>query len=240
MSTCYNKDLLFIHIPKCAGTTLYHRWPKRGTERGWLLRVLKEKPSLVVTPVTPHSSTQLAKALSGLKRNVNSFEKIVAIIRNPYDQQVSSYHWREQQYGCRQPTFIEYIHSNDSKNVSQEQWVKYNSYYLCWITDKDGKIPNNLEIIRFESLATELPKAIAPWCKEEHVAEWYRNGGKAHIPKDNTSEHKPYWEYYDTPETAEAVERCFAWAFKYYYDKFVWVDGKPTVIQTTTTLEVGA
>jgi hypothetical protein len=84
---CYNDEILFLHIPKCAGTSV----------KRWLFDNLDGMRGQ--NPVYPdaadggfpigHIPLKDVERYSG--RAPESFKSIIAIIRNPYDQQLSQY-----------------------------------------------------------------------------------------------------------------------------------------------------
>lgn len=77
---CYNDNLLFIHIPKCAG---------------WSVKTyLKEHVPGMLMPddeesKLPIGHVRLADIEHYTGRSPKSFKRIFAVIRNPYEQQVS-------------------------------------------------------------------------------------------------------------------------------------------------------
>jgi len=89
----YNDDVLFIHIPKTGGWSV----------KNWMIANLpgvlcpdpnnKEKTEKSKLPIGHIPLSDIAR-LTG--RDLDSWQKIIGIIRNPYDQQVSQWNfWRD-------------------------------------------------------------------------------------------------------------------------------------------------
>ena len=77
---CYNDDLLFIHIPKCAG------WSVKNWLRDHLPNVLMPDDPRSKLPI---GHVRLADIERFTGRPPESFKLILAIVRNPYVQQLS-------------------------------------------------------------------------------------------------------------------------------------------------------
>lgn len=88
-----NKSVLFIHIPKCGGSTFEKTikdmgWRELFSFRGLHLSKLK---FMKCTPQHMH-----AEILDQIV-NKDQFTKIVAIVRNPFDRLISEYFWQLKQ-----------------------------------------------------------------------------------------------------------------------------------------------
>lgn len=80
---CYSPFLkyVFIHIPKCAGSSIHRALSVLHTQRSWRV----EKPKY-------HKHAKAAKVREVLGPAWNECFKF-AFVRNPWDLMVSSYHW---------------------------------------------------------------------------------------------------------------------------------------------------
>ena len=80
---CYSSSLhyVFIHIPKCAGTSVHRA-----------LRTLHEQRSLQIDARRYHKHAKASEVRQILGPAWNSAFKF-SIVRNPWDLMVSSYHW---------------------------------------------------------------------------------------------------------------------------------------------------
>ncbi len=245
--TCYNQDLLFIHIPRCGGTSC----------RAYL----REHIPGLLTPDNPLSKLptghiRLADIERQTGRSPASFEKIIAIVRNPYEQQVSQAVFCAKRYlGDSHPDDLHdlsiwrYVAADlvqtDLRRCSQTAepfhflpqhinltgcvadprcdfhpwypsawspemgttYADFGGFYLYWFAI-DGKIPENLTIVRFEELATAFPLAVAVDTANPTEP----------MPHLNTSPHVRRWNDYYTPAAVSQVRRKFAWAFTGLYD----------------------
>lgn len=231
----FNDDLLFIHIPKTAGTSvkawLWDHLPgakgqKPGSEDGG-----HDTGGLPIG----HIPLRDIERFTG--RTPDSFDRIIAIIRNPYEQQLSQWRfWRERYaVGDRHPSDIaaashptmeawlndpmcDFHLWYEERFGSAEPWVRTNSgpengyrdfggYYLYWISVA-GAVPDNVEVIRMEELGRRWPQVVAPFVGDDAPP----------LPHHNTGDSKRYptLAYY-TPQAAAMVQAKFRWAFEHHY-----------------------
>jgi len=78
----YNSDVLFIHIPKCGG------WSVKTYMRDHLPGVLMPDDPKAKLPIG-HVRLQDIERFTG--RSPDSFKRIIAVVRNPYEQQLSQF-----------------------------------------------------------------------------------------------------------------------------------------------------
>lgn len=77
---CYNDDILFIHIPKCGG------WSVKTYLHEHLPGILMPDNPVSKLPIG-HVRLQHIEQFTG--RKPSSFARIIAVVRNPYEQQIS-------------------------------------------------------------------------------------------------------------------------------------------------------
>jgi len=197
---CYNKDILFLHIPKCGGlaiTEYLQRTIPNITNNRLQYRHLSLNQFVMTAQVSPLL-----------------FQKIIAVVRNPYDREVSQYtFWREEyDRGKRGPefelahnkSFAEFIADPVSNFGCQGNYGK--GVYWYWMNFNKEILPN-LDVVKLDDL-TQLEAVVQPF-------QLLRGS----IDKTNTSNHKPWEEYYDD-DSKKIVQEKFKWTFEMgLYDK---------------------
>ncbi len=259
---CYNDDLLFIHIPKCGG------WSVKTYLKAHLSGVLLPDDEGSGLPIG-HVPLRDIERFTG--RSPNSFAKILAVIRNPYEQQLSQacywatrymmangnhphdihtglylnrvqvmadwavaqvydqpFVWLPQHIDldgfvadprCDFHVWYEQHHAYHAGMSAEEQerrqqetqvgiarrtYHDYGGYYPYWL-EVDGCIPENVVLLRQESLCAGLRRAIAPFAGGRELPE---------LPVKNTSNHLDDVQAYYGDAGRLAVQRKFAWTFR--------------------------
>jgi hypothetical protein len=247
---CYNDDVLFIHIPKCGGTAVKEYMAQNLTDVKWPRNAHWFAMLDGRIDVTPGDEQRAAKTReeSGLPighvplrdipnftgRDIDSWERIIAVIRNPYHQQVSQWlFWRDRyamgyehphdMYAAMHPRFDSWVGTPDAdfhiwyEHRKSEQtplakrppsaendYANWGGFYPYWIGVGD-KIPDNVQVLRQETLAHELPLALAPFMDGTPPPLHTTNVGPAKESK--------YLEYINRWEAVDAIEAKFFWAF---------------------------
>lgn len=223
----YNDDLLLIHIPKCGGTSC----------RDYLLEHLPGAIDSLSTAEDrgplPIDSTPLRHIEEHTGRPLDSWQKIVIPIRNPYHQIVShwSYHWTRYAQGGRHlhdrtaalhktvtnwltdahSDFRVWYHTHVRRDHGLGDAVDYVrrwGFYEYWSTTEDGEVPPNVEFIRCESLSDDFPKA---------VEEFVTSSGP--FPYKRSSPHGRDPFAYMSPAALDIIHDRFRWAFAGHYDR---------------------
>lgn len=191
MSTIFNRDIAYIHIPKCGGLSVVD-----------LIRTTVPNTDEPYYRHTPYRS--LPK---------HPYKLVLATVRNPYEQQVSLYNfWRaEYENGKRGDVF------NAAHDLSFGQFIRSpyalhgadisqvraaGGYYRWWITDRDGLEAPNLRLIKLEEIG-QLPEVIKPY----QVLS-------GELPHNNACDHAEWESYYQTSDDYETVTDHFGWIFK--------------------------
>lgn len=207
----FNDRVLFIHVPKTAGISvtkfLIDNIPGQFTitlPRG------HRSPSpraLAIEGRRHEKLSEAARALEKRGRALSDFEAIIAVMRNPYDLEVSYYHYKRLGHkydaGLAQRLAMEGNFLEFARNAP---------YYGClpsriqdWY-QIDGKIPDQLTLVRYESLREDLFRVVSRICTI-----------KQDLEKENATTHEPY-ERYLTAEVEKAIYKKYRWLFdqKYY------------------------
>ena len=247
---CYNDDVLFIHIPKCGGTVVKEylhthlhnvKWPRNAH---WFAgRDGRIEP-------TPADEQRAAKTVEDSKlpighiplrdipnytgREIESWERIVTVIRNPYHQQISQWlFWRDRYamgynhandvHAAMHPRFDSWVGTPDAdfhiwyeqrKSIqtplvkrppsTENDYANWGGFYPYWVGVGDS-IPDNVVLLRQETLADDLPDVLAPFI----------DGTPPPLHRTNVGPTKEsrYLEYINKWETVETIESKFRWTF---------------------------
>lgn len=231
----FSDRLLFIHVPKAAG-----KWAKEYLKRH--VPGTNGPEDLDYPFPIGHIPLRDIEAFTG--RPPDSWEKVVAVIRDPYEQQLSQMlFWlgrfrqgqrhehdvytagayaRAQQRGvppmeewlsrpgCDFHAWYEETVAGKAKTIaSRAGYIDFGSYYRYWI-EVDGEIPGNVEVVRFERLNEDFPKAVAEFA------------GGVHDPGEPINvgpRRRDVRAYYSLP-AMDMVERKFRHAFEHWYEKW--------------------
>jgi hypothetical protein len=231
----FSDDLLLIHVPKCAG-----QFAKRYLKRH--VPGMNGPEDLDFPFPIGHIPLRDIEAFTG--RPLDSWAKVVAIVRNPYEQQLSQYLFWLSRYekggrhehdvythrvtqralkrgvppleewlshpGCDfHVWYQEAIGSKVKSTAKQAGYLDFGSYYRFWV-EVDGEIPPNVELVRYERLNEDFPRAVAEFAGGVHDPGEPTNVGPAREPTRS---------YYSLP-AMELVERKFTYAFERYYEKW--------------------
>jgi hypothetical protein len=231
----FDDKLLFIHAPKTAGTSVTSFlianlsrgvtvseptdkpapdvvMPAAARLRLGLRRLrrragLLARPHLKVIAGTRHETlAEAAAALARLNRRLEDFRAIIAIVRDPYDLEVSRYHFFRRGYlgvkGVAHELAEELAQAGDFEAFALK--APYHGRLPSHIEDWyeiDGRMPGNLTILRFENLESELLDV---------VGRFYSVAAK--LPRLNASKHAPYASYL-SPAAEEAIYQKYRWLF---------------------------
>jgi len=234
----YNDDVLFCHIPKTAGISCKEYmeanlpgvlWPKPDDEKSIKASKL---------PIG-HIPLRDIPALTG--RALSSWERIIAVIRNPYDQQVSQWmFWRDRyarghdhehdREAASHPRIHTWLDRSGTPGVDFHIWYAHRYHQKeKWIVQPrgDGKYSFWGGYYRFwlcdenDRIPENLTILRAENLDEsfpEALAPWIA-GTPPPMPHSNTTPHGRYSEYYGGSNAARIkkslsiVEEKFAWTF---------------------------
>ena len=226
----YSSDLLFVHIPKCAGTSI-REWLKEYVPGTTDFR--DEGCNLPIG----HIPLRDIERYTG--RPPDSFKKIIAIVRNPYAHQLSQWlFWRDRRahggahlhdrVAGMHPTLTDFLHdarsdfhiwfetqhgsSDASVNLRRSasmtaRYPFHGGYFRYWL-DVDGEVPDNVVLIRMEELDNVWLPTVAEFAVDDAPGLSRINAG----PKPNMELQKVLEDY--TPLALEIVNAKFQWTFE--------------------------
>lgn len=133
----------------------------------------------------------------------DEFDKILVVIRNPYDYIVSRFHYLQDNQGVNIGPAARIAAEGDFKKYAIEapRFFQVDGYIL----DDQGKIPDNLFIVRFEDFSTQI----------NLVMEDYLKKPINFTKRLNSSKRKNYQDYI----TDSLIENAVYKKFKLLFDK---------------------
>ena len=204
-----SQDVLFIHPPKTGGLSvtqfLINNLP------GEIIITVPEghhSPSDKVRVMRGQRHENLPQAEKWLKvlgRKLSDFKAIVAVIRNPYEIEVSQFYYLRLGYPHDQGPGQEIALSGDFDRFCRE--VPYPHFGArpieSWYT-VNGASPSNLVLIRAENLVREMTDAIAQVCPI-----------KKPMPHLNATQHKDWREYVNSVNEP-LIYAKYKWLYQFY------------------------
>jgi hypothetical protein len=206
MLVSYTHSFIFFHVAKVGGISIRHALEPytQEPERFKIKRppqIINDKPNplhAIWKSALIHAT--VAQTQSALPQEFDKFHKF-AFVRNPWDWQVSMYHFLLQQ----------------KSNKNYDKICQFGSFknYMEWVVLEEKPFPKGAtklqktmligkegtiaidEIGRFETFSEDFNKIMAKF------------GIHATLPKLNNSKHKLYQDYYDS-YTKKLVEKYFA------------------------------
>jgi len=234
---CYNDDVLYIHIPKTGGTSIKTWLFDHG--EGFEGHDSRDPAKDSVFPIG-HIPMRDIERFTG--RPLTSWKLILAVLRDPYEQQLSQWvFWRDryarmmyrgsdgQLYRKTQPYHIHDICAASHPTI--ETWLADpGSDFRIWYEARHGNRPNHST--RSEDLGGyyhwwltvdgELPGPlqivdIAEIDEKLPTMLAPHVGEMPPLPRLNKGPGRADPVEYYTPEAAALVERKFSWAFDQIY-----------------------
>lgn len=187
----YNKYKVgFLHIPKTAGLSLDE----------YLKNVIG----------SPEKGFGRHNCLDNTYTLIPKDYKIISVIRNPYDRLVSNYEfWKT----CYDKNNIHFAHEAAFTRTYKEwviEWLVNTDFSQAqptkYFMTVDGKVPDNVVVLRFENIEQEINDLIKSLGIETDEK----------FPHNNKTKHKDYNLYYDD-ELRQVVYDWEKWCFENYY-----------------------
>lgn len=195
MLISHSKKFIFIHIYKNAGTSIANAlMPHAAGRWQWLAGRMARKLNITGFGPKPYQTHIKATELidkMGREKYKSYFS--FAVIRNPWDWQVSLY-----KYGLKEPTHFQrklYKNFGSFENYIEWRVAEDVKFQKDFIFSEDGEQLVDF-IGRFETIDTDFQKVCS------------RFGIVASLPKLNVSNTKPYRKYYNE-KTIELVRQAF-------------------------------
>jgi hypothetical protein len=201
----FDDRLLFLHTPKTGGMSITKFLIDNAPNRFTLSAPAHAKPVPGVTliPGRRHERLhQAAERLAELGRGLKDFEAIMVVMRNPYETEVSHYHYERLGHPWDKGLAQDLAVAGDFRAFAREApfYGRLPARIEDWY-EIDGKAPANLRILRFENLKEELYGL---------VAKFYPISRE--LQTKNRTRHGSFRNYLD-PESEQAIYRKFQWLF---------------------------
>ncbi len=218
--SCYNDDVLFIHIPKCGG------WSVKKYMEANLDEVLYADPNdekKREASMLPLGHIRLADMERFTGRKLESWKLIFAVLRDPYEQQLSQWSfWRDRfarggrhihdKVAASYATLTEWLqdrqcdfHTWYIQQLHDDRAINADSgFYRFWL-EVHGEIPDNVITLDMHEIDERLPMLLRAFMQSQDLA--------AKPERLNTSPHSTKTREYYTPTAARIVEEKFKWAF---------------------------
>ncbi len=212
----YNDNLLFLHIPKCGGTALGGLHRGGEYEPGWLNQQI---PDLLPRDL-PIGHMPLSAMERHTGRHPLSFQHIIAVIRDPYEQQFSQWKFWKHRYTMGQrhqcdriatrtsfENFVAHPASDHRFLVSGLDMVEVTGLSVQqagglfrWWLQVGNVIPDNLVLFKLEEI--------------DRLQAWLGNYLGRELP--------PVRHYYSTHSDRKIEDHLTAKAAKIIEGKFAW------------------
>lgn len=210
------RKIIFMWLPKCAGGSILKALHAHYEDRCWWYNnqwdnLNFDHQRTCVTFYHSHLPSLVQTGFLPAEWALGAFK--FAFVRNPWDRLVSLYFWllQTQKYMWLPENFEQFVKIVADGNYPLPGWKNDEGYtqanqMVSWLRPNGVAIPNFVG--RFENL-------------NEHWALLCSSLGIPYqpLPVCNTTDHKPYQEYY-TPETRDLVAQRFADDIRVFNYKF--------------------
>ncbi len=200
--------VLFLHPPKTAGISI--------TE--FLLKNLPGQKILTVP--NGHANSNRVQVVRGIRhetlpeavdrlsefgRSLSDFDVVLAVIRNPYDLEVSRYHYLRKSDPADAGLLQQLALTGDFDRFARQAPYPflYPRSIEQWYT-LDGRVPSNVRLARFENLQSDLSDALRPYCSMRRRLPHLNASGRGAWPPYITRENEPY------------LYSKYQWLFRFY------------------------
>jgi hypothetical protein len=199
----FNKNFLFIHIPKCAGTTV-EKMLNLDSVGCWVCQK-KVIPKLHKLKSAQHLTYQEYKALISSNYWTRLYK--FAFVRNPYDRIVSEYFYcRQEKPFFKYPDFESFVKAlpdlPEDIRIKREKFDGHVETMTSFLEGQSGDV----EVYRFENFVQEFQK----------LTEKLGIKITADVPvlrKSKFRPEKPFMDFYN-PETKTIVSELYDDDFK--------------------------
>lgn len=230
------RDILFIHIPKTAGVSCtdflceYLRQPIAYFSIHANFGKTEYRSARVFPGINHETLEEVYSArakiidLTGI--DVNHVEKVLTVVRHPYDLEMSIYnffrnahrnslqHLRDspnlaERIELAKGSFKEFVAGSgnfrqDNTPSHQRRLYRIEDYFLV-----DGHVPPKVQILKFEDIAETLPTAVEPYCSADFSGEF------PHLNRSHSKRERPIVEMDD--EVKALIYEKHRWLFDHGY-----------------------
>lgn len=202
----WNEKVLFIHTPKTAGMSMTSMLLESLQGQVFITGPFEQKREDNVTyfPGKRHETLVDAQSFFTYRNmDIAAFEKVFAVMRNPYDLELSRYSYLRlglpQDKGPAQDIAMA---------ESYKEYLKKAPFFgmkppkLHYFFTFNGVLPENLVVLKFENLVADISAYLVPYLEEGFA-----------LPFENASEHKRYQDVYDA-ESEQLVFERNRWFFE--------------------------
>jgi len=219
----FNDEVMFLHVPKTGGMsittyllnnlpgTIYLSVPPAAFDhasRSAKFADVRERLQLV--PGRRHEDLFQAGQIAGkFGRSLQDFKLIMAVVRNPYDLEVSYYcHLRKE--SVRKRSGRGRLATSLAASGDFETFAKSAPYYghlpsrIERYYSLSGGTPDNMQIIRLEEIDGDLA-VVAPFS----LRRWS-------MPHYNRTNGRRQWADYLTPTAESAIYEKYRYLFSFY------------------------
>jgi len=224
MIISHKHKFIFIHIPKCAGSSIstslreYYGYDSPEKLRNADLNdfAMFKIDSIYGNAdyLNQHSKYKdIKEYFDNNNFNINDYFKF-AFVRNPWDLQVSKFKYLKRLYKENKHTYIEWVKKNGNLSF-KEFLMQSDDPQLNYLSEKhiDSQTPKqNKVLVDFIGKHETLQLDFNTICDKIGIP-------RQELPHENKTEHKHYTKYYDD-ETREIVAKKFAKDIEYFGYKF--------------------
>ncbi|MEZ5384384.1 MAG: sulfotransferase family 2 domain-containing protein [Prosthecobacter sp.] len=196
------RDVLFLWVPKCAGTSVYRALVKYNcVQERWLMPMVPFSNRGIITFGHVDVLQLIERGVVTRRYFDNAFK--FGFVRNPFDRMVSLFFYLKK-IKCEEVsvalTFEDFCRKVDRQEHPPVGLYNYKGLNQCnpmvdWLTDRNGKLIADF-VGRHENVNEDFRKI----CQIIGISE--------KIPHKNKTDHRPYREYYND-ETRSIVEKLF-------------------------------
>ena len=217
MIISHKHKFIFIHIPKCAGSTitysllnnLYFKLPRKedwkydklSTDTAEVFKVTSDHGNSL--ELDQHSTFKVINEYFVKKKlNINEYFKF-SFMRNPWERRVSQYKYAKKMAGITNADW-----ANEIASMSFCEFItKRNDSQLNWVSNKKNNVAVN-----FLGSGRNLQQEFNKVCSKLRIP-------KQELRHKNATKHKHYTEYYNE-ETKQIVADNCAKDIEYFNYKF--------------------
>lgn len=200
----FSEDFLFLHVPKTAGMSVsnallkylagevYYAVQEGHAKRQRGINVIKGSRHQTLVGADAYFESM------GLKHRVDSFRYIMTMVRNPYEMEVSRFHYLRKGHPWDKGRAQKLAVTGDFPGfvAGSSWWFDFKDYYTL-----DGRIPDNMYIVRYEGFEQTMQLNFSSCFKKKFKTK-----------SVNRSHDTDYRDYFSL-ELEELVYKKYQWIF---------------------------